>query len=134
MRQNDLRRQLGVTAATVSKMVRSLVDLGLLKRSTYSADRRTLLLELTEDAIRLLRVIHRRVIEPGYVWLAIYSVLQNGGVLEGPGPGELKESLDRFRAGFRDRAQFFFQWCDRTLIPRRPRIPRAVRASGAVLV
>jgi len=46
MRQSDLRRALGVTAATISKMVRRLMELGVVARWT-DRDRRQYQLRLT---------------------------------------------------------------------------------------
>jgi DNA-binding MarR family transcriptional regulator len=134
IRQSDLRRELGVTAATVSKMVRALEKLGLVGRiRAVSTDRRQVHLTLTEMAKKLLRAIQRRVIGPGYLWLAIYSALSFDHTCDGQDVGALKSHLDRFRREWGDRAKLYFPWCDRTLSPKKPRKlhPRYFRLAGA---
>ena len=45
--QRDLRGRLGVSAATISKMLASLEDLSLVRRSVFRGDRRQRLVQLT---------------------------------------------------------------------------------------
>src|SRR5581483_252740 len=68
MRQADLPEELGVCAMTVSRMVCSLVEIGMLERTECSDDRRTYDLRLTPAARVILRRIHQDLIEPGYIW------------------------------------------------------------------
>lgn len=126
MQQSHLRRRLGVTAATVSKMVRALEALGLVNRKrSIVKDRRQVDVSLTRKGLRLLRKVERCILAPGYLWLAIYSSLSIRHVLDDADAGSLKSFLDRLRAGFRDRATLHFPWCKRTLFPRKPRKLRA---------
>jgi DNA-binding MarR family transcriptional regulator len=56
MRQSDLRRLLGVTAPTVSRMVKSLQALGLVRAErSQCGDRRQCLVELTETGLERIR-------------------------------------------------------------------------------
>jgi DNA-binding MarR family transcriptional regulator len=128
IRQSDLRRELGVTAATVSVMVRSLERLGLVRRTRLlGTDRRPVHVMLTDSAKWLLRAIRRRVIRLGVVWVALYSALSYNGAFDGAAVGTLKEHLDRLRAKLGDRARLHFPWCHLTLSQKRP--PR--RKTGA---
>src|SRR2546425_10947544 len=52
--QSQIRKSLGVCGMTVSKMVRSLARLGLVKRTRAFYDKRQIIVELTEDALILL--------------------------------------------------------------------------------
>lgn len=53
--QSTLRKALGITAATMSIMVRALVRLGLVKREKSELDRRQLEVSLTERGQALIR-------------------------------------------------------------------------------
>ena len=55
--QRELRRELGVSAPTVSRMVRSLEALGFVKRSPSIHDRRTLDIRLTDFGWRRVRTM-----------------------------------------------------------------------------
>jgi DNA-binding MarR family transcriptional regulator len=114
MYQSSIRRALGVTAATVSKMVQALERDGFLKRTrSFIRDKRQVLVELTRKARGLLRRVDRQVIRPGRVWTALYTTLFVIGEV-----GTVKFLLDHLRARFGDRATFTFPWCNRTLFPR----------------
>ena len=67
MQQRHFRRLLGVTAQTISRMLRSLERLGLIVRQRSSGDRRQLIVELTEKGRTRL-------------WRANESILINGPV------------------------------------------------------
>jgi DNA-binding MarR family transcriptional regulator len=108
--QAELRRRLGVTAMTVSKMARGLEKQGLVRRARSPLDRRAVEVVLTAKAITLLRSIERKIIKPGIVWMALYSILG----IDGVGPGSLKFFLDKLRAGLHDECGFEFPWCTRT--------------------
>ncbi len=53
--QTDLCRILGVTAATISRMVRSLEELGIVRRFGSPVDRRTKQVALTDEGLQLFR-------------------------------------------------------------------------------
>ena len=64
--QSGIRRVLGVTRPTVSRMVRSLEELGLVTRHANYSDIRTRLVRLTKVLTRVLRkLIHGGVVERG---------------------------------------------------------------------
>jgi DNA-binding MarR family transcriptional regulator len=62
--QSSLRRALGVTAPVVSRMLRSLEELRLVKRERGSADRRQRILHLTDAGRCCLRHAVRKVARP----------------------------------------------------------------------
>ena len=70
MLQSDLRRALGVTAPTVSRMLRSLEELGFLGRER-SCDKRQKRVKLTRDGIVRLRRAISAAIGSGAVQLAV---------------------------------------------------------------
>ena len=112
--QSVLRRKLGVTAATVSKMLRALEETHFVKRTyQYANDRRQVVVQLTQKALCLLGRVEREVIEPGKVWFALHTILG----MTGKEVDVIKHLMDVLRRGLHDGAKFFFQWCDRTLYP-----------------
>jgi DNA-binding MarR family transcriptional regulator len=68
--QSEVRRMLGVTAPTVSRMVRSLEELGFLSRET-AYDKRQRRVRITRDGIVRLRRAISAAIGSGAVQLAI---------------------------------------------------------------
>jgi DNA-binding MarR family transcriptional regulator len=116
LRQSDLRRELGVSRVTVSIMVRALEKLGLVRRChRVAGDRRQIDVILTAHGSALLGRIERKVIRPGIVWMAMYSMFRmDAGRL-----GGLHYRLDEVRRAFLDSAQFYYAWCERTLFPER---------------
>ena len=75
MWQSTLRRALGVTAPTVSRMVRSLEELGLVRRRRDHVDTRQRVVELTQEGYALLRRTMHRLMGSGVVELAVTSAL-----------------------------------------------------------
>jgi len=69
--QSDLRRELGVSAPTVSRMVRSLEALGFVKRTRSSHDRRTLDVSLTDFGWRRVRTMFLEVFKSDMFDLAL---------------------------------------------------------------
>jgi DNA-binding MarR family transcriptional regulator len=116
MRQSDLRKELGVTRVTVSIMVRALEKLGYVRRiRALSNDRRQIDVLLTPKGSALLRRVERKIIKPGIVWMAVYSIFRmDGGRL-----GALHYYLEELRRAFFDPAHFYFPWCNRTLFRER---------------
>jgi DNA-binding MarR family transcriptional regulator len=82
MSQRLLRDMLGVTAATVSRMVRSLEELGLVARERIAADRRQLLVRLTVAGRRLIRRASRLFIYSGAIQLAVDYALCDSQVFD----------------------------------------------------
>jgi DNA-binding MarR family transcriptional regulator len=75
MPQGDLRRALGVTSPTVTRMLNSLEGLGLLEREVEEEDRRRRDVVLTKSGLRCVRRAARLLIRSGLVPLAIDSAL-----------------------------------------------------------
>ncbi len=68
--QTDLCRILGVTAATVSRMVRSLEELGIVRRFGNPVDRRTKQVTLTDEGLALFQAAFDHVFRKTIVDLA----------------------------------------------------------------
>jgi DNA-binding MarR family transcriptional regulator len=75
MWQSALRRALGVTAPTVSRMLRSLEELGLVRRWRDFNDTRQRVVELTRDGYALLLATMEELMGSGLVDLAVTSAL-----------------------------------------------------------
>ncbi len=73
--QSALRRTLGVCRATVSRMIASLEDLGLLMRKGHPRDRRQKLVELTTLGRWRIAFAHRHLTRSGWAQLAVDSAL-----------------------------------------------------------
>lgn len=119
MTQAELPEHLGVSAMTVSRMVCSLVEIGMLERVVCTDDQRTYDLQLTPTARVILKRIHRDYIEPGYIWGIVYFLLRlpNEESSDGTVPGRLKSNADQLRTGLREYARFELEWCRRTTFP-----------------
>jgi DNA-binding MarR family transcriptional regulator len=103
--QSHLRRQLGVTAPTTSKMARALERLGFITRKRERfGDRRQILIELTEKGVSLLRRVREKVIDPGILWLALFTAMSKSVERM----GSLQFFTRIFREGCRDPARFHF--------------------------
>jgi DNA-binding MarR family transcriptional regulator len=75
MRQSRLCRVLGVTRPTVSRMVRSLEELGLVRRSRSETDRRQLEVRLTPHGRSRIRFAHKLLTRSGWAKLAVDTAL-----------------------------------------------------------
>jgi DNA-binding MarR family transcriptional regulator len=116
LRQSTLRRALGVSRVTVSIMVRALEKLGYVQRApAVGIDRRQIDVSLTPKGSALLRRVERKLIKPGVVWMAIYSIFR----MDGGRVGALHHYLNEVRRALFDRAGFYFNWCHRTLFRER---------------
>lgn len=73
--QSDLRRALGVAASTVSRMLRSLEDLGLIQREPLLCDLRHKLVYLTPEGKSRVRRATGLFIDTGWEQLAVDSAL-----------------------------------------------------------
>ena len=114
--QSDVRRQLGVTAATVSKMLAALEKLGFVTRKRSVADERQVIVDLTRKARDLLKWVRKRLIEPGLIWLTLFTVFHKSH----DALGSFDSNLYRVRTGFKDKATFLYPWFQ----PRRRRRSR----------
>lgn len=114
IRQSDLRRTLGVTAPTVSRMLRSLEKLGLVvrERPRYG-DTRQRNVSLTIAGRVCLRRAYRALIRRPVVQRAFNTALTAGI----PGSSWLAETdvtdfiCQRIRKGFGDTATLYYPWC-----------------------
>jgi len=115
--QSDVRKKLGVTAATVTRMMQSLEALGLVRRKRDSFDRRQVLVSLTREGLDRLRAAYAQFVERKVAEQAIANALQDD---QPPGQRPADEQtascamqrfgelLDRMRAGFGDRAKLHY--------------------------
>lgn len=111
--QSELVSKLGVSRSVVSRMVRALEGLGLVKRQrALRVDGRTWSLSLTEKAESMMRVARRVVIRCVHR-LVIESICF--GSHRDPGRrflcmSRLEETLGALRRDFGDRATLYFPW------------------------
>src|SRR5580698_6012596 len=75
MNQSALRKVLGVSRATVSRMLASLEELGLVRREVSTADRRQKFVQLTTKGRWRIAFAHRQLTRSGWAQLAIDSAL-----------------------------------------------------------
>jgi DNA-binding MarR family transcriptional regulator len=75
MVQSALRKVLGVSRATVSRMLASLEELGLVRRTVAVQDRRQRFVELTTKGRWRIAFAHRQLTRSGWAQLAIDSAL-----------------------------------------------------------
>ena len=112
--QSQLRRVLGVSAPTVSRMLRSLEDLGLVTRARSRSDARQVLVKLTIAGLARIRRGIRAAIARGAVSLALDSALagerwwdEGRCILE----MDMAEwMLRRIASAFRDGARLHYFW------------------------
>jgi len=78
MHQRALQRVLGVCRATVSRMLASLEQLGLVRRTRSESDRRRKLVELTKQGRSRVWFVLRRLVRNGMARLALYTALGAG--------------------------------------------------------
>jgi DNA-binding MarR family transcriptional regulator len=122
--QSLLRRKLGVSRPTISRMLASLEELGLVRREreALGLDRRQVLVELTDRGRELIRVAAKVFIKGGYAQLAVDSAL---GTEMGDGPAAnlwcdashclcamdtLDGLLTKIRYQFGDFAKLYYPW------------------------
>jgi DNA-binding MarR family transcriptional regulator len=112
--QRDLRSMLGVTAPTISRMLRSLEDLGLIRRRRGDVDRRLLHIMLTQSGLSLLRRATDAFIGSGAAQLAVDCALTSGRSHDESlcfiEMNAAEWLLDRIRSAFRDIAELHYPW------------------------
>jgi len=126
--QSKLRRKLGVSATTVSRMVRSLEQLGLLRRKRDQDEKRQLLLTLTRLGRRTIRIAYDSFVERKAAQLAVDSALAfrqdmtrpiEGAELSDPSgyPGQSLVEMESFdwclrmaRGAYGDTATLYYPW------------------------
>jgi DNA-binding MarR family transcriptional regulator len=90
--QSAIRRVLGVTAPTVSRMLRSLEQLGLVKRVRFEFDKRDRVVELTDSGLRRMQSAHDALVASGAAQLAVDCALT---APKEPGHRRRERLLDR---------------------------------------
>ena len=117
MLQSRLRRLLGVSRTTVSRMLASLEQLGLLTRKVSWSDRRTRDVNLTPRGRATITLAHRRFTRSGWAQLAVDSALGTDGAYrwyrEGDGiqaTALVDGLLGQVRRAFGDRARLVYPW------------------------
>jgi DNA-binding MarR family transcriptional regulator len=113
--QRELRFQLGVSAPTVSRMVRSLEELGLIeRRKLESGDRRQLRITLTEWGRRCMKKAMRLVQDTGAIQLAVDCALTDNHPYDDALCLERMDAaetmLGRIRRTFGDVAELAYLW------------------------
>ena len=111
--QRELPGWLGVSRATVSRMLISLAKLGLVERKRAPGDRRQWLLNLTDAGRAAVDEATRFFIGSGAVRKALECALCDGWVLGTPRDYEIEMNnaefvFERLRDGFGDRAQLVY--------------------------
>ncbi len=119
--QSQLRRRLGVNRATVSRMLRSLEDLGFVVRGPCYADRRTRQVSLSEEGRRRIQMAEQQWIGTGAAQLVVDSAVA-GFPPGAPGAdwhddeacfrttSALDSLLDGLRHAYRDFATLHYPW------------------------
>lgn len=112
--QRSLQGILGVTAPTVSRMLASLEELGLVRRELLSGYRRRRNVHLTEEGQRRIRRAIRNFIGWGVAQLAVDSALCPDGWHD-PGAcfgamDDCDSKLNAFRSAYGDVATLYFPW------------------------
>jgi DNA-binding MarR family transcriptional regulator len=115
--QSRLRALLGVSGATVSRMLKALEALGFVTRTPLATDRRNLLIELTQYGWDTMDAAMCRL-----VWNRAANALARRGVSAKPEDadrklGVLQGFLSSMRKAYDDRAAFIDPWTNAPLVP-----------------
>ncbi len=112
--QRDLRRALGVSAPTVSRMVDSLEALGWVERERCVVDRRMRYVRLTREGLRCIRGAIARFVRSGWAQDKVDRALCPGSRRDGwkwlLRDGRLPRTTAPFCAAYRDRATLYYPW------------------------
>jgi DNA-binding MarR family transcriptional regulator len=112
--QRELRGDLGVSAATVSRMLKSLETIGLLRRQRAGWDRRQRLVRLTEEGSRRIRRAIRQFIEWGAAQLMVDSALCPEGWHDDAACLTAMDAFDSYlsniREAYGDVAALYYRW------------------------
>jgi DNA-binding MarR family transcriptional regulator len=112
--QRDLRDTLGVSAPTVSRMLASLEELGLVRRKPLMGDRRHRLVTLTQTGRRCIRRAIRLFIRSGRIQLAVDSALCPDGWHDEMASlfamSDCDGMLQRVRDAYGDIAALYYRW------------------------
>jgi len=112
--QSEIRKALGVAAATVSRMVRALEELGFVERKRSAYERRQIEVSLTDEGRARVSAVQDEVIDAGYIELAADSALGEERWHDGDYCFEQMDGADwafrRLRHCFGDRATLYHPW------------------------
>jgi DNA-binding MarR family transcriptional regulator len=112
--QRELRGDLGVSAATVSRMLKSLETIGLLRRQRADWDRRQRLVRLTEAGSRCIRRAIRHFINWGAAQLMVDSALCPEGWYDDAACLTAMDAFDghlsNIREAYGDVAALYYRW------------------------
>jgi DNA-binding MarR family transcriptional regulator len=112
--QRALRRELGVSAPTVSRMLGSLEELGLVQRQPSTLDRRQRLVLLTDAGRRCVRKAIRLFIHSGCAQLAVDSALCREGWWNWSkclvAVDRCESTLNALRSAYGDVATLYYRW------------------------
>ena len=112
--QRNLRQMLGVTRATISRMLRSLEDLGFIQRRRSHFDRRQLHITLTPEGRSRLRDATEACIDSGAAQLAVDAALTGNRVHDESlcmmEMSAAEHVLQRIRDAFDDHARLYYPW------------------------
>jgi DNA-binding MarR family transcriptional regulator len=115
MSQSELRRVLGVCRPVVTRMIKSLVELGWLRRERSVIDRRTYDVHLTDEGARVIDSAHyrfvrsmraRRWVHQGLLGMRTWPDKDAALVAV----GTLEERLNRLRTEWRAGGTLFYPW------------------------
>jgi DNA-binding MarR family transcriptional regulator len=114
VRQSKLRRALGVSAPTVSRMLASLEELGLLKRERAYGYRRQRFVRLTKIGLRCIRRAIRRLVQSGAAQLVVDSALCPTRWYDDTACFTAMQTCDStlrvLRRAYRDFASLYYRW------------------------
>jgi DNA-binding MarR family transcriptional regulator len=114
VRQSTLRRELGVTAPTVSRMVASLEALGLVRRERSPGDRRQRFVILTKAGRRSIQRAIAVFVRSGRVQLAVDTALCPDRWYDDEecflAMDACERILRRLRHAYRDFAKLYYRW------------------------
>ena len=113
--QSRLRRVLGVTAPTVSRMVRSLERLGFVERKRWPGDSRQRNVSLTEKACACIRRVTKRLFGPGGAQHFVNAMVAGRRWWRAPSHtfcsvAALEDALNRVRIHTGDGATLAYLW------------------------
>jgi DNA-binding MarR family transcriptional regulator len=111
--QTQLRRMLGVSGATVSRMLKSLEDLGLVSRERSTVDRRRRRVHITELGRKAMRRVEVGLVDSGHVSFAIACALTESwwdDTMAFLAVDALDSPLHRLRRAFLDDAWLVYPW------------------------
>jgi DNA-binding MarR family transcriptional regulator len=109
--QRDLRDALGVTGATICRMLQSLEKLGLIVRTRSEYDARQRNVELTDEGVARLDAVCGDFIDNDAMSFVVDRVVDPDGQGESILEKDIAETMFKaFRSAFGDRATLYYPW------------------------